>query len=131
MKPINLVKEIVVRIPDQKGFFARVMTPLAEARVNLRAVNLTGFANDGLVRLHADDHAKALEVLRKNDLVLWEQDVLACEITNEAGSAARIISKLSQANLDIRGLFASTGTGANTTLYVWLHDYQAAMNALK
>lgn len=131
MKPVNLVKEIVVRVQDQKGALSQVLTPLAEAKLNLRSLNLTGFATDGFVRLHAEDHARALDVLKRCNFTVWEQDVLTVEINNEVGGAARVASQLNNAGVDVRGLFASTGTGANTTLYVWTTDYAGAQNALK
>lgn len=131
MKHINRDKEFVVRIPNERGTLAKVLTPLAEARINLRCIDLTPSANEGLVRFCADDEKRVLDILRENDFTFWQQEVVSVELSNEPGNVAQVATRLAQNNIDIRALYASTGTGANTTLYLWTNDNQKAVDTLK
>lgn len=126
----SIVKEVVVRVGDRVGALAEILAPIAEARLNLLAINTLSVGNEAKISLVAEDTAKVVALLQKSGVTPWEQEVVAVEIANEAGAVAEVASKLAQKEVDIRSLWASTAVGLNTTLYLWTSDNAAAIKVI-
>lgn len=126
----SIVKEVVVRAAEKVGLLADILAPIAEARLNLVAINTTSLANEARISLVAENTSRVVDVLKKAGVAPWEGEVVAVEIANEAGAVAEVANKLAAANVDIRASIASTGAGADTTLYLWTADNANAVKCL-
>ena len=125
-----LVKEVAVRIADRVGELSKVLAPIAELRLNIDAINTVSISGAAQVSLIVEDTVKVVDALKRAGFTPWEQDVVAVEIANEAGAVAEVAAKLAQSEIDIRASWASTGSGVNTTLYLWTADNALAVKKL-
>ncbi|MBU0504372.1 hypothetical protein KJ708_00120, partial [bacterium] len=119
MDAVSIVKEFVVRIPNQVGALNKVLAPIAEEKINLNGVNVYAFANEGVVRLYSTEPEAMKNLLNQQRYTWWENEVVAYEISNVPGQVAEVTATLSQNNVNVHSLFATTGTGGNTTVYLW------------
>ena len=131
MDAVSIVKEFVVRIPNQVGALNKVLAPIAEEKINLNGVNVYAFANEGVVRLYSTEPEAMKNLLNQQRYTWWENEVVAYEISNVPGQVADVTATLSQNNVNVHSLFATTGTGGNTTVYLWTSDNQKAYSVLK
>jgi hypothetical protein len=131
MDTVSIVKEFVVRIPNQVGALNKVLAPIAEEKINLNGVNVYAFANEGVVRLYSTEPEAMKNLLNQQRYTWWENEVVAYEISNVPGQVADVTATLSQNNVNVHSLFATTGTGGNTTVYLWTSDNQKAYSVLK
>ncbi|MFH1355802.1 MAG: hypothetical protein ABII18_01605 [bacterium] len=131
MDAVSIVKEFVVRIPNKVGALNKVLAPIAEEKINLNGVNVYAFANEGVVRLYSTEPEAMKNLLNQQRYTWWENEVVAYEISNVPGQVADVTATLSQNNVNVHSLFATTGTGGNTTVYLWTSDNQKAYSVLK
>ena len=125
-----LAKEIAIRVQDQVGVLAQVLSPIAEANLNLKAINTVSLANEAQVRLIAENTDKVEEVLKSSGYTPWVREVVAVEIANEAGAVAQVAAKLAEAKIDIKASWASVADGVNATFYLATADNRNALKVL-
>ncbi|MFH1829956.1 MAG: hypothetical protein ABH871_04185 [Pseudomonadota bacterium] len=78
---INVEKEIVVKISDERGVTSRVAGVLAEAGVNIKAICGYAVDNDAHLRLVTDNNQKAMESLKRAGMKAEQYDVVRCEVS--------------------------------------------------
>ncbi len=126
-----LVKGLGVRVPDAIGSLQSVLTPLAEARVNIDALIGGSVIGEGQVTVVLQDVVKAVDVLKNVNIVPWETDVVAVEVNNEPGALAEVVSKVTQAGVNIRSTWVTTGiSDALTRLYLITDDNTKVLNVI-
>lgn len=125
-----LIKEVVVQVVDRVGVLSEILTPIAEQSLNIRGVNTVSLANEAQIRLIAEEPEKVVDALKSNGYAPRVEEIVAVELPNEAGALAQLTTKLAQAEIDIRASWASTGSEANTTLYLWTADNANAVECL-
>ncbi|OVE80660.1 hypothetical protein BVY03_05715 [bacterium K02(2017)] len=130
MTQVSLVNEIAIRIDHKHGALSHLFNQLTDVGIDVNGINLSVWANEGIVRLQTTQHLKAMSTLKELNYHFWEQEVVAFNAADHAGSTAKMTSRLAEENINILGMYASTGSGLNTTIYLWTNNNRAALNAL-
>jgi len=109
---VNIETELHVVTPNEPGILGRVLGTLANAGVNLRALNAYSMEKEGHFLLITSDNGKAETALRALGYKVKTTKVLTVEIGDRIGSGAEIGALLGNAVIDIDHCYgSSTGTG--------------------
>ena len=125
------IKQISAFVENQTGKLYELFRTIADAGINIRAMNIADTKEFGILRLIVDDTEKTASVLG-NDTIVKLTDVIAVEMKDEAGALSQIIKVLTDIKINIEYAYAFTTpskSGAYTVIRV--DDTEAAENALK
>ena len=101
------IKQISAFVENKPGKVYELFKVLADAGINLRAMNIADTKDFGVLRLIVQDVDKAKEVLGLDTIVV-DTDVIAVEMVDEVGTLSGIIKTLSDASINIEYLYAFT-----------------------
>jgi hypothetical protein len=112
---VHLVKietELHVVTPNEPGILGRVLGTLANAGVNLRALNAYSQEKEGHFLLITSDNTRAEKALRALSYKVKTNKVLTVEIGDRIGAGAEVGALLGNAVIDIAHCYGSSaGTG--------------------
>lgn len=104
------MKQITVFLENEKGRLSAVTRCLADAGINMQALTIAESAEYGLVRIICDKPEEALTALKVGDYRAIATDVVAIEVSNQAGGLAKLLETLDGLSLNIEyGYCFSTG----------------------
>lgn len=104
------MKQITVFLENEKGRLSAVTRCLADAGINMQALTIAESAEYGLVRIICDKPDEALTALKVGDYRAIATEVVAIEVSNQAGGLAKLLETLDGLNLNIEyGYCFSTG----------------------
>lgn len=97
-------KAIRVWVTNRVGELAKVLAPIAEAKINVEVINAATLNDAGYLTLVTDNNQKALKLWEDANLTVKEVDLVAVGVPNRAGELAAIANRLSRAGIDISSL---------------------------
>lgn len=101
------IKQLSAFVENKPGKAYELFRALADAGVNIRAVNIADTKDFGVLRLIVQDNDKACAALG-NDTVVVTTEVIAVEMEDKAGTLTGILKVLSDAGINIEYLYAFT-----------------------
>lgn len=102
-------KQVTVFLENKPGRLARVLSALAEAKVNLVALTVMDRTEHSVLRLVTDDEAGTIKVLTTLNVQHAETDVLAVDLRNQPGALARVCEILAAEHINIDYAYCSSG----------------------
>lgn len=118
MHGVKLETELHVITPNEPGILGRVLGTLANAGVNLRALNAHSGKNNGIFLLITSDNKKAEKALKVLRYKVNTNKVVTVEIHDRIGAGAEIGALLGNAAIDIDYCYG-TSVGAGKALLVF------------
>jgi hypothetical protein len=109
-------KQITVFLENKPGRLARVLSELAEAKVNLVALSVMDRSEHSVLRLVSDDEAATIKVLQSLNVQHAATDVLAVDLRNQPGALAHVCESLAAEHINIDYAYCSSG-GRNGRVY--------------
>lgn len=100
------IKQISVFLENRPGTLADATETLSKGGVNLRALCVADTHDFGILRLIADDHDKALAVLKEAGYATTSTEVLAAVIPDDPGSMSRVLRGLAAAGISVEYTYA-------------------------
>ena len=100
------IKQISVFLENRPGTLADATETLSKGGVNLRALCVADTHDFGILRLIADDHDKALAVLKEAGYATTSTEVLAAVIPDDPGSMSRVLRGLAAAGVSVEYTYA-------------------------
>ena len=118
MATFNLRNELVFRAPDRVGLLTDVAERLLGHGVNVLA--LRGYEEEGMavVLVYADDSRRATQALDELDGETGAAPAIVARVPNRPGELAAITRALSNANIDIEQVYATTFPDCDETVIV-------------
>jgi hypothetical protein len=101
------VKQISVFLENRYGQLHEITNILAEAGVDLKALNIAETTDYGIVRILVDDVAKATDVLIGAGCVISVNPVQVIAVPNKAGGLNDVLGKIAAANIDIEYMYST------------------------
>ena len=95
------VKQISVFLENRKGQLNEITKILAQAGINLLALNIAETTEYGIVRIIVDDVAAATDALISAGMVVKVSDVSRVTISNSVGGLNSALQKIAGAGIDI------------------------------
>ena len=114
------INQLSAFVENKPGQAYLLFKKLADAGINIRAMNIADTRDFGILRLIVEDNEKAKAVLGE-DTVVINTEVIAVEMSDRAGALCDIIKVLSDAGINIEYAYAfttPTKLGAYTVLRV-------------
>jgi hypothetical protein len=112
-------QEVILRMQNDIGILFELSTLLTARDVNILAINGAVCGKTCLVRLLADDHQKAKDVLAENLFTPEEDTVVLVELSHRPGMLKQVAKALAQEGLDIRHVYAAATRKQDTCLLVF------------
>ena len=101
------VKQISVFLENRYGQLHEITNILAEAGVDLKALNIAETSEYGIVRILVDDVAKATDVLIGAGCVISVNPVQVIPVPNVSGGLNSVLGKIADANIDIEYMYST------------------------
>ena len=125
------MKQITVFLENEKGRLSAVTRCLADAGINMQALTIAESAEYGLVRIICDKPEEALTALKVGDYRAIATDVVASEVSNQAGGLAKLLETLDGLDLNIEYGYCFS-TGQDTAIDVLkIKGAEAAVEAIQ
>ena len=125
------MKQITVFLENEKGRLSAVTRCLADAGINMQALTIAESAEYGLVRIICDKPEEALTALKVGDYRAIATDVVAIEVSNQAGGLAKLLETLDGLDLNIEYGYCFS-TGQDTAIDVlMIKGAEAAVEAIQ
>ena len=125
------MKQITVFLENEKGRLSAVTRCLADAGINMQALTIAESAEYGLVRIICDKPEDALTALKVGDYRAIATDVVAIEVSNQAGGLAKLLETLDGLDLNIEYGYCFS-TGQDTAIDVLkIKGAEAAVEAIQ
>ncbi len=115
-------KQISVFLENKKGGLAEVTQLLAQEHINIRALSLADLPDVGVLRMIVNDWQQCLHLLRSQDFVVQETDVIAVEIDDKPGGLHRIVEVLSRENINVEYMYTFLTKRVQTAIVVFKTD---------
>jgi len=108
IKQIQAGKEIVVLAPNRVGVLSEVSKLLAKHSINIIAVSAQSAGGVALMNLIVDQSVRAIALLLKKGLRIYENDVVLVEAEDHPGLLMKISQRLAAKKVDLAHLYATT-----------------------
>ncbi len=124
-------KELVIVLPNRAGTLAAVAKALANAKINLLAIDAAGGFEHNIVRFVPDNASRAKSILKRRGFDVGESNVLCVYVEDRRGALAALTGKLGRAKVNIDYLYA-TGSRSHGKELIVIHtsDPKKAAKAL-
>ena len=109
-------KQVTVFLENKPGRLAKVLSALAQGKVNIIALTVMDRTEHGVLRLVTQEDTAARKVLQDLNLQCAESDVLAVELRNQPGALAHVCETLAANHINIDYAYCSSG-GRNGKVY--------------
>lgn len=124
------VKQISVFLENRYGQLHEITNILAQADVDLKALNIAETKDYGILRLLVDDVARATDVLIGAGCVVSVNPVQVLPVPNKAGGLNALLGKIAAANIDIEYMYSTVDGKDDVAKLVFKVDQPAALEAL-
>jgi hypothetical protein len=125
------MRDFAIHVTDRPGEIARVANALARKDVNIKSIAGMGFANQGIIRIIADDIEAARSALRESNMRFEESELVTTLLENKAGELAGTAGKLANAGLNVHAVYVIGLEGDLVELAFAVDDAKKAKKALE
>jgi hypothetical protein len=127
---IKIESELQVKTPNEPGILGRILGTLANAGVNLNALNASADDNEGTFHILTSDNTKAENCLKALGYKVKSESVMTVLIEDRIGAGAEIGALLGNAVLDIKYCYGSSSGLGKALLVFNTNNNQKALETL-
>jgi len=111
-----VTKEFTVLMEDRPGTLGAICRALADQGVNILGLQAFPIGGKSVTRIITDNPTTAKTVLNSQQLTWTEADVVQVKLAHRPGEAARVASRLGEANININYAYCGLEPGTNLPL---------------
>ncbi len=127
---IILVKQISVFLPNTPGVLARLTALLEKNAINIRALTVADTADYGILRIIVNDPDKCNDILKQEDYLASETEVIAIEVEDKPGGLYKVANLMGSNGINIEYLYSTLTTKAAIIL-MRVNDLKKATKVFK
>lgn len=126
------LKQLSIFLENSPGRLLKVTRALGEAGINLKALNLAGSTDFGVLRFICSDLHKARNIAMENQWPARVDEVLAVRISDDPGSLADVLQPLSENSIDVEYMYAFTRlSNADALIILGFREIEEAIKVLQ
>jgi hypothetical protein len=125
-----MVKQISVFLQNRPGTLAELTKILLDNDINMRALTVADTADYGIIRIIVDDPNKTLKILKEQEYLVSETEVIAVEAADKPGGLYEIAATLGERNVNIDYLYTTLKQG-KAIMIIRVSDIETALEALR
>ncbi len=114
-----MLKQVSIYAENVKGKMLEITSILARENINILGSVTNDSAEYGIVRMVVSDPAKAVDELKKADIICKLTDVLAVEIHDEVGNLQKLLQALDDSNISVDYLYLSFNRDSGCPIMVF------------
>lgn len=107
------IRQISVFVENKQGSLVKITEVLAKENIDLRAMSIADTQDFGILRLIVSDTDRALQVLRNENCIARETEVVGARLRNEPGALATVVRVLSENGINMEYMYAFNGATAH------------------
>jgi len=123
--------ELHVITPNEPGILGRVLSTLANAGINLKALNATSAKDKGIFLLITSDNKKAEKCLKSLGYKVESHPVLTILNEDRIGAWAEIAALLGNAIVDVNYCYGSSAGFGKAILVIRANNIKKAYETLR
>jgi hypothetical protein len=100
--------QLTLSLVSRPGTLAALTRSLADAGVNITALNAPEASGRGKIRLLVNDPGRAKRALRKANYRANEEPAFVVRLRNKPGALARVAARLAKERINVRSIYATT-----------------------
>jgi hypothetical protein len=105
-RPGMKVIQLSVFLGNEEGRLSEVMSALAKADINIRALSLADTADFGVLRMIVDRPNEAVTALKKSDIIVKTTDIIAVEVEDAPGGLSKVLNVFKHGKINIEYMYA-------------------------
>jgi len=105
-----LDQQIMITASNEVGTLAEICRIVADAGINLIAINAYAVDNKGFIMFVSDDNQRAHKLLTDKNYNVREEEVIVMNIDNKPGALQQVVDRISDAGIDMTLLYGSVDT---------------------
>lgn len=126
------VTQVSLFLENKPGHLQSALKILADEKINILTLTIAEVSDFGIVRMIVNNPDKAVLALKDNKFTCSTTDVLAIELTDEAGSLLAALDTFSKRQLNIEYMYAFTEKRGDKAVMIFrFDDIEAAKKALQ
>mgnify|MGYP006278467937 CR=1 FL=1 len=125
-----MLNQISVFLDNVPGVMEKFTSILMENNINIRALTVAETADFGILRMLVDKEEKCIEILRKQNYLVSETEVIAVKIPDKPGALHKISKVLAEEEINIEYIY-STLVKNEAIIILRVDDNKTAVKALK
>ena len=131
MYEVKLENELQVITPNEPGILGRVLGTLANAGVNLKALNVYSEGDKGVFLLMTSDNKKAQKCLKILGYDVKSNQVVTVLIEDRIGAGAEVGALLGNAVIDVKYCYGSSAGVGRALLVFKTNNNKKALETLR
>ncbi len=104
-----VIKQLSISLENVPGKLSNISEILGKEGVNIRAISVADTADISTVRFVIDEPVKAINILKANNFVVKETDVMAVETPDHPGGLNAVLQPLKAAGINVHYLYPFLG----------------------
>jgi len=116
------LKQVSVFLENKKGRLAEVTRLIAEQKINIRALSLADTTDFGVLRLIVNDPERCFTVLKENNFVAQQTDVIAVEVLDKPGGLQQILDVFDENSINIEYMYAFVEKKSDNAIVIFRID---------
>ncbi len=113
-----LVEQIAVFLDNKVGALDKLISLLAENKINIESLNISENSDFGIVKIITDKNDEALTILNQNGYTAKSTQLIALEVEDKPGSLKKFLDMLSSKGIQIDYIYSHTlKTGKGQILF--------------
>ena len=126
------LKQISIFSENKPGRLQKITKVLAEAKVNILAINIASSNGFGVLKFIVDNHELAHQKLQQKGFTVSLNEVLAIELVDKPGGLYEVAAILSKKRINIENAYVLIlGSRKKAYLIVDVNDIEKAKKLLK
>lgn len=113
-----LVEQIAVFLDNKVGALDKLISLLAENKINIETLNISENSDFGIVKIITDKNDEAITILNQNGYTAKSTQLIALEVEDKPGSLKKFLDMLSSKGIQIDYIYSHTlKTGKGQILF--------------
>lgn len=113
-----LVEQIAVFLDNKVGALDKLISLLAENKINIKSLNISENSDFGIVKIITDKNDEAITILNQNGYTAKSTQLIALEVEDKPGSLKKFLDMLSSKGIQIDYIYSHTlKTGKGQILF--------------